>query len=99
VTTDHVLSALFSNEFMAKVKGGNHTMIMSVIMKWVYYPFMEGVSKEWTEETVNSWIQNKGYKISVRIELKGEKKMRMHRLFKIVRKLVAGGFQQKVREQ
>jgi hypothetical protein len=35
----------------------------------------------------------------VRMELKGKKKMRMHGLFKIVRKLVSDGFQQKVREQ
>ena len=74
-------------------------MIMGAIMKWVYYPFMEGVSKEWTEEAVDSWIQNKGYKISVGIELKVEKKMRKHGLCKIVRKLVVDGFQQKVREQ
>ena len=94
MSTDCVLSTLFSKEFTTKVKVGDHTMIMAAIMKWAYYSFMEGVSKEWTEEAVNSWSQNKGFKICVRMELKGKKKMRMHGLFKITRKLVADGFQQ-----
>ena len=40
----------------------------------MYYPFVEALLKEWTEEAVNSWIQNKGFKLYVRMKLKGEKR-------------------------
>ena len=53
-----------------------------------------GGSKEWTREAVNSSIQNKGFKICLRMELKGKQKMRMHGLFNIARKLVADWVQQ-----
>jgi hypothetical protein len=60
---------------------------------------MEGVSKEYTNDGVAAWIQRKGFKISSMNECKGKEKMRIHGLYKIVRKLVGVVFQQKVREQ
>jgi hypothetical protein len=54
-STDHVISALFSDKFVEKVKDGDFRIVVGVVIKWVYHPFMEGVSKKWTEDSIEAW--------------------------------------------
>lgn len=38
MSTDHVISASFSNKLKEKVKGSDYILRMVVVVKWVYYP-------------------------------------------------------------